>query len=266
MQRLLLILTLLATIVAEASPSRILFVGNSYTSVNNLPAIFKEVVASAGQPPPTIEAATPGGKTLEQHSRLPETLAKIDKGNWDVVIVQGQSQEAAMSEVADNMRTSFLGGAEALFARIRAKSPNAKIVLYETWARHADYWKNPQANTYVGHNATEMQARIRKWYAKIAEGQKNVVVAPVGDAWELNYKNPAAVRLHSKDNSHPAFNGSYLAALVFHAMIYQPATLKVRHTGNIRGKEAAYLQKLAAQAVKGMKCGDPVPEAITRKP
>lgn len=246
-------LVLLAACAADAAPSRILFVGNSYTGVNNLPVIFREIVVSAGQPTPTIEAVTPGGKTLEQHSKLPDTLAKIDKGNWDVVIVQGQSQEAAMAERYGNMRESFLKGAAALFERVKAKSPNARIVLYETWARHADYWKDSKAEKTVGDNPTDMQARIRKWYGRIADGQKNVVVAPVGDAWELNYKNPASVRLHSKDNSHPAFNGSYLAGLVIYATIYQPATLNVRYTGNVRGNEASYLQQLAAQAVKGTK-------------
>ena len=253
MKKLLLMLALLAAAVANAAPSRILFIGNSYTGVNNLPGIFKEVVASAGQPTPTVEAATPGGKTLEQHSKLPATLAKIDKGDWDVVIVQGQSQEAAMAEQHANLRASFLRGAESLFARIRATSPHARIVLYETWARHADYWKDPKADGTVGRNPPEMQARIRKWYHRIAEGHPNIVVAPVGDAWELNYKNPAAVRLHAKDNSHPAASGSYLAALVFYATIYQTATLNVRYTGKLEAGEAEYLQQLAVEAVKGTK-------------
>jgi hypothetical protein len=114
---------LLLTISAAAAPQRILFIGNSYTGVNNPPSIFSQIVASDGRPIPVIEAVTPGGRTLEQHSKLPETLAKIDKGNWDIVVVQGQSQEAAMAEVAGNMRASFTKGAETLFARIKAKSP-----------------------------------------------------------------------------------------------------------------------------------------------
>ena len=79
MKRLLLALALLFTAcVAGAAPLRVLFIGNSYTSVNNLPAIFKEIATSAGNEAPAIEAATPGGKTLEQHSKLPDTLALHD--------------------------------------------------------------------------------------------------------------------------------------------------------------------------------------------
>ena len=249
-KRLLLALALLfATCVAEATSLRVLFIGNSYTSVNDLPAIFKQIAASAGNNAPAIEAATPGGKTLEQHSKLPDTLAKIDQGNWDVVVVQGQSLEAAISEVDNNVRTQFLGGAQALFGRIKASSPKARIILYETWARHADCWKDGKAQPGIGKDPAEMQARIRKWYQHAAAQTEGCVVAPVGDAWESNYQNSAAVRLHVKDNSHPAFNGSYLAALVLYATIYQPAALNVRYAGGLDAEEAAYLRQLAAQAV-----------------
>ena len=40
------------------------------------------------------------------------------------------------------------------------------------------------------------------------------MVAPVGDAWERNYQSKQPFRLHVADNSHPDFNGTYLAALV----------------------------------------------------
>lgn len=64
---------------ATAPSPRILFIGNSYTSVNNLPAIFKQIVNSASLPEPTIEASTPGGLTLQQHSKRAATVAKIDE-------------------------------------------------------------------------------------------------------------------------------------------------------------------------------------------
>ena len=152
-----------------------------------------------------------------------------------------------MAEQFENMRASFRKGAAGLYDRIKTKSPKARIVFYQTWARHADYWKDPKADKGVGNNPTDMQKRIRKWYQQVATNKKDCLVAPVGDAWDLNYKNPNAVRLHSKDNSHPAFSGSYLAALVIYATIYHPPNLNLAHHGNLTDAEAAYLQRIATQ-------------------
>jgi hypothetical protein len=248
----IIVAILISSGVQAVPPSRILFIGNSYTAANSLPSIFKQVAAGGGQPPVSIAASTPGGVTLEKHAKLPGTLAKIDEGNWDVVIIQGQSQEAAMAEQFDNVRASFQAGAAGLCKRIAAKSPDARIVFYQTWARHADYWLDPKADKAVGNSPGDMQSRIRKWYGRVAQAaqKQHAVVAPVGDAWQLNYRNASPLRLHVKDNSHPAFNGSYLAACVIYATIYHPANLAIPYHGTLSEADAKRLQALAMEAMK----------------
>jgi hypothetical protein len=236
-------------IAVEASPSRVLFIGNSYTDCNSLPRILENIVTSTGHPAPTTKAITPGGKTLEGHLNLEATLKLIDEGNWDVVVLQGQSLEAAMAEQSEKMRENFLQGATGLYERIKAKSPKARVVFYETWARHEDYWKDSKALKTIGKNPTEMQAFIRKWYQQAASGKKDCTVAPVGDAWERYTREPRAMRLHAKDHSHPAFNGSYLAALVIYATVYQPSTLDIAYHGSLTAGEASVLQRVAAEVM-----------------
>ncbi len=233
----------------SASP-RVLFIGNSYTGVNNLPQIFHDVAVSGGHAPAEIKAVTPGGVTLYQQLNSPDTLKAIDEGNWDIVILQAQSLEAAMSEQSPNWRYYFLKGAAGLYDRIKAGSPHAKIILYQTWARHADYWNDPKADRSIGNNPVDMQARIRKWHQNAAAQKNDFLIAPVGDAWELNYKNPNPVRLHASDNSHPAFNGSYLAALVIYGTIYHPPNLNVSYHGELSHPETIYLQTIALQATQ----------------
>ncbi len=232
----------------QANAERILFIGNSYTGVNNLPKIYQQIVTSTGAPAPDVSAATPGGKTLEQHLSEAKTLKLIDEGNWDVVVVQGQSQEAAMAQVSQAMQTSFLKGAKGLCERIKTKSPKAKIVFYQTWARHADYWTKPRADLNVGKNPQEMQARNRQSYQQAAAQSKGTVVAPVGDAWALNYADPKGPRLHSQDQSHPAFSGSYLAGLVLYGTIHPTATLTVPFHGDISAADTTLLQNTARKA------------------
>jgi hypothetical protein len=55
------------------------------------------------------------------------------------------------------------------------------------------------------------------------------------------------LRLHQKDNSHPEFVGTYLNALVFYRVLYQPKYLKVEYRGKATAAEAARLQDLAAR-------------------
>jgi hypothetical protein len=249
MQRLLGWLGLLCVSVFAASagePERVLFIGNSYTHVNKLPDVFAEVLKSAGLKVPVIKSETPGGQTFKQHLTVqPKSLAAIDEGKWDVVVLQGQSQEPALAEVNPTMRKDFVESAATLCQRIRAKSPQVRIVFYQTWARHADSWttQGKDYNANVGKDPAEMQARLRLWYGNVAKAN-DALVAPVGDAWERNYQSKQPYRLHVADNSHPDFKGTYLAALVMYKTIYQPKDLAVAYRGKLSEEEAKTLQAL----------------------
>jgi hypothetical protein len=251
--KLIILFLLPGVAFAADTAQRILFVGNSYTSVNDLPNVFQQIVGSTGAAKPKVKASTPGGRTFAAHLQEERTLTLINEGNWDVVILQGNSQEAAISEANEQTRTNFLAGASNLCQRVRASSPKAKIVFYQTWARHGDHWKAPEPSAGVGRNPTEMQARTRKWYQRAATQNADCAIAPVGDAWELNYQNPGAIRLHKPDNSHPEWAGSYLAGLALYGIIYHPAKLNVAFRGQLSDAQATYLQGIAAQALQRTK-------------
>jgi len=257
--KILALLLVTGATVVEGGTPRILFIGNSYTSYNDLPKLFQQVVASTGAAAPEAKASTPGGSPFAQHLQEAGTLKLVEEGNWDVVILQGQSQEAAASEDDVSVRTRFLSGASNLCQRVRAASPAARIVFYQTWARHADYWKDLKAGVKVGRNPAEMQARTRKWYQRAAGQFPNCTVAPVGDAWELHYQQPGAARFHKPDNSHPEWQGSYLAALVIYGAVVHPPKMEVPFHGNLSDSQAASLQSIAAQVFhrKGTRSQDP---------
>ena len=79
----------------------VLFLGNSYTSSNNLPMMISEIALSFGD---TInyDSNTPGGFNLQSHTTDPNSLSKISQQNWDFVVIQAQSQEPSFppSQVA----------------------------------------------------------------------------------------------------------------------------------------------------------------------
>ena len=63
---------------------RVLFIGNSYTYVNNLPGILNTLANLNGD---TVihSSSTPGGAQLVQHAVNSTTMSAIRQGNWDFV-------------------------------------------------------------------------------------------------------------------------------------------------------------------------------------
>jgi len=241
---------LFTTLAALAEdPQRILFIGNSYTGVNKLPDVFVEVVKSSGRPAPVVKSSTPGGRTLKQHLAIAGSMKLVDDGGWDVVVLQGQSQEPAIAETDETVRKEFLVSAAELCKRVRAKSPKAKIFFYETWARHADYWKASKKGPDVGADPKEMQTRLRKWYGVVAK-DNGATFVPCGDAWELNYASSAPVRLHTSDHSHPEFVGTYLNALIFFGKIYDVKAPAPNWNGKLDDAQAKLMRGYAAQVLK----------------
>ena len=234
-----------------ASIKRVLFIGNSYTSVNNLPSIFGSIVKNSGNQVPTITAVTPGGINFRGHLFHPATLTAIDAGNWNIVVLQNQSQEPAFAEIDLQRRAEMVQSAAALCQRIRQKSPKVRIVFYETWARHTNYWVNsmPMAE---GANPKEMQARLRKWYGIVARNNQ-ATVASVGDAWEYHYKKQNPMRLHTKDTSHPLFAGSYLAGLVLFGTIYNKSVANISWNGSLTAEVAKQLRTAATHTLAATK-------------
>ena len=106
-------------------------------------------------------------------------------------------------------------------AAIRAAG--ARTALYLTWARL---------------NAPQSQRAITDAYTSIGR-EIGATVVPVGVAWEQVLAAPDAPVLHDKDGSHPTPAGSYLAACVFLAALFDespagadgaPADLSAAHT------------------------------------
>jgi hypothetical protein len=241
----------------KTRPCHILFIGNSYTYVNDLPSVVRAMAVSAGLPQPAIASHTAGGYTLVEHALNPQALALIDRGptngvSWDVVVLQEQSQTPAMAEEIAPVRRILLAGITNLCLRIKQHHPQARIILYQTWARHAELWAKPNNGLKgMGGGPAEMQSRQRKWSENAARTAAKAAAVPislarVGDLWEFNYQDAKPLRLHAVDGSHPNPAGTYLAGLVLLATIYDVSPLHVTYAGGVVPADALRLRKLAA--------------------
>ncbi len=76
---------------------RVLFIGNSYIYVNDLPGTVAAIAQSLGDHV-DYEVAASGGYRLMQHVQDGETAVKIRSRPWDFVVLQEQSQVPAFSD------------------------------------------------------------------------------------------------------------------------------------------------------------------------
>lgn len=212
--------------------TRILFIGNSYTYCNDLPAMVQSLAQSADR---DVEASqvTSGGKTLEWHWYNPGTLDALARSDWDFVVLQEQSTRPVEEPEA------MLSAAK----RLQARAGSAKVVLYHTWARQ---------------NIPEMQEGLNDSYFRVAR-ELSCLVAPAGLAWQKALaENPDWV-LHTEDRSHPNTIGTYLTACVFYATLFQTTPAGLTNVMKkeadvslvIDAEKAGQLQAIAWETVEG---------------
>jgi len=227
-----------------ASQIHILFIGNSYTYVNDLPQLLHDLALTNGD---TIifDSSTPGGYTLQSHSTLSTTLSKIAQGNWDYVVLQEQSQMPAFSP--SQVATSVLPYAHILDSLIHDGSPCAQTIFYMTWGRKNGDASNcanyPPICTYNG-----MQQRLRQSYVQMAF-DNNALVSPVGEAWRRTRNLFPNLNLYNADESHPSIEGSYLAACTFYCSIFKNSTVGNSFISTLTQNDALAIQQIASSTV-----------------
>ena len=238
--------------VPPPEPLRILFIGNSFTFNGPIPTIVDEIANDAGWPDPDVHYSAFGGETLHGHRDRSETLALVDEGDWNVAVLQEFS-----TRPTDNIGDpeQFKTDATWFHDRIRVSSPDARVILFETWARHEDHSYYP--GTFS--SPAEMQAQLRTHYWDAADNwipnnaaelvEPPITVAPVGDTWEHHLAEPDPLRLHNTDDYHAGLNGRYLSGLVIYATIYERSVIGLT-AWEIDIADAERLQ-LSANAVTG---------------
>ncbi|PKN95755.1 MAG: hypothetical protein CVU43_24110, partial [Chloroflexi bacterium HGW-Chloroflexi-5] len=130
---LTLFLTLLFTGGLFAQDTlRVLFLGNSYTYVNNLPQIVADMARSTGDSL-IFASNTPGGYTLEGHSTNATSLSLIAQGGWNYVVLQEQSQLPSFTD--SEVQSMVFPYARKLDSLINVADTCTETVFYMTWGR-----------------------------------------------------------------------------------------------------------------------------------
>lgn len=247
MKKILLIcFILLVFLKINAQQKKVLFIGNSYTGVNNLPLLVKNIALSLGDTM-FVDSNTPGGYTLNLHSTNATTQAKINSQQWDYVVLQEQSQIPSLPQ-SITVTDYSIPHSVTLNNKIKSNFSCTETVFYMTWGRKngdASFCgQHPPVCTYNG-----MQQELRNTYMLMADTNL-ATVSPVGVAWKNLRDNFPLIELYNADESHPSIYGSYLAACVFYSTLYQKSTIGLTYIpSGINTSDAINIQTVASSTV-----------------
>jgi hypothetical protein len=231
-------ISILLSLTAGAQDSvSVLFIGNSYTYVNDLPNLLTQIASSLGDVV-YQDSHTPGGTTFQNHAGNPAAYAKINSEPWDYVVLQGQSQEPSFSDSQVDAET--LPYAVQLADSVYANRFCSEVLFYMTWGRENGDPQWGPISTFEG-----MNMRLRNAYLRMSDSVQGSV-APVGVAWKYVRDNYPTIGLYAGDGSHPSLEGSYLAACTFYASVFRKSPIGAPFISTLDPTTAGILQAAAS--------------------
>lgn len=183
-----------AILLTQPGPTRILFVGNSLTYSNDLPAMVCAMARSSGRQV-TCESVAKPDYGLEEHWNERAARQAIARG-WDVVVLQ--QGPSALPE-SRRLLIDFTRRFDAEIEKAGART--ALFMVWPSLARRGDF------------------PGVSQSYAAAARDVSGLLL-PAGDAWRAAWAVDPALPLYGPDGFHPSPMGTYLSALVIYEQIF----------------------------------------------
>src|SRR2546423_6184381 len=225
-------LLLLACVRAARADSRELFIGNSLTLTNNLPALVGQIRSVSGAPMDYSQgtAAIPG-VGLDWHwsdTSANGAQTQLTQGGWDGVVLQDLSFNATDNPTRTRTYVQLWDD------QIKQKSPGATTYLFAHWERQ---------------DRAGSQPIIDSLYSSLGS-QFDATVVPVGDTWAKVKASRPDIGLYI-DVVHPTLPGSYSAAATFYATFYSQSPVGFSPPPGINAVDALAIQNAAWDVVSG---------------
>lgn len=243
---LILFSALLVALLSQAqeSPKKILFIGNSYTYVNDLPSMVQQMAESAGHRI-EFQQVTSGGASFAQHCNNTGAMDKIREGGWDIVVLQAQSQEPSFpwSQFTAETYPYACQLADAVYQYNECP----EVMFYMTWGRkngdasNAPYFDS--LSTYEG-----MDNLLYERYMYMTH-HNQASVSPVGRVWRKIRSEHPEIELYQSDESHPSVIGSYAAACSFYTLFFRKDPTLIATDLSVNAAIAQIIRETAKEVV-----------------
>jgi len=173
----------------------VLFIGNSLTYTNDLPAMVKTLADAAGEVEFHYQTVAFGNYALQDHWDRGDALTAIQQGGWDFVVMQQGPSSLPESRVNLIQYTRMF--AEPI------RDAGARPALYMVW---------PTADRVAFRDDVTIS------YTEVADAVDGMLF-PAGEAFREAMRHNPHLTLFSPDGFHPSSAGTYLAALVIYAQL-----------------------------------------------
>jgi hypothetical protein len=190
--------------VAQNKTLRVLFIGNSLTYANELPAMVREIARAAGGVRIDVFDVAKPDFGLVEHWQDGAASKAIARGRWDLVVLQqGPSSQPDSRVILRDYVKRF---------DEQIRKVGARTALYSVWPSRV------RSRDFDG---------VSESYA-LAAKDVGALLMPAGEAWRAAWRRDPALPLYDRDGFHPSQLGSCLAALVVYKAIAQSVSSTAR--------------------------------------
>ncbi len=225
--------TLLCSISAVAQPVKVLSLNNSLIDFNDQYQMFNDIASAMGKDASWTKR-TQLGRTLLYHYNDELSRAMVSAKPWDYIVLQEQSslprlQPEILMEVVELWKKHII-----------ANCPNTDvtIILPMNWAYSND-WTVFKKDT----------KRLLDSYEAVVRDTPGVKLCPIGLAFEYVFDTQGKEKCAELycDDLHPSPKGSYLAACMQYALIFNEDPSSITFVPEtINATDAAEMRRVAS--------------------
>lgn len=212
------------------TPTKILFIGNSATYVNDIPHMLEVLATKAGYIL-SADSVTEDGYTLIQHTQNKQLFKKIAEVGYDVIFLQEHSQALYDEKMNNDTHLAHTILNDAI------KKSGAKTYLYMRPATKKDIF---------GCDTITQSIKIDEGFGGIAD-KIGACKAYVNRAVAYAFKN-YGLNLWREDDAHLNEYGGYLAVCVFFTTLFSTSATALS-SGTLPERDALILKQIADRIV-----------------
>ncbi len=246
MKQILVVISILIVMNCKGQDTtKVLFIGNSFTSQNNLPALFSQIAQSTGDAV-VVASHMPGGVSVgdisqgtSAHMNNPLVYSLIRSNNWDYLVLQDNQGRFCLNYGQFPSSSLVIEGHIKIRDSLLFYHPCAHIIWYAGFGPKNGYL--PYASTGSALIDTIYQ---NYQFLRDTAGQ---IIAPIGPAFQKIISGYPSVNLWDTDDTHPSLNGSFLIANVIYTTIFKKSPILCSYNPGLASNVDSLLKNTAYQ-------------------